>query len=339
MDRPFGYSGADETAFGRRVLRLVVSNDESCHEPGDPLCPVKAKRLPLDADATLDEAISRILSNCLAHFSANAPILRKTGDPEAVHQLRVALRRLRAFLSLLKRAVPSLDLTEITARAKVVARSLGEARDWDVFREGLEKGPRGFLTDEPAFFALLDAVELRRHHAREAARAVLAEPATKQMLRGLRRLIARRPWRESDKRTQAKASARVFAKKALDRLHRRAMKRCSGLASLPPEVRHGARIALKKARYAAEFFESLFDAKPARAYLRELSAVQDRLGEDNDRATAKRLLLEITQTDTAQDTLRAACFLRGWSGHAQHQSGSAAAQMERRLRKLKPFWR
>ncbi len=339
MDRPFGFSGADETAVGRRVLRLVVSNDESCHEPGEPLRPVKAKSLPLDADVTLDEAISRILSNCLAHFSANAPVLRKTGDPEAVHQLRVSLRRLRAFLGLLKHAVPTLDLTEVTAHAKAVARSLGEARDWDVFREGLEKGPRGFLTDEPAFFALLDAVELRRHHAREAARAVLAEPTTEQLLRGLRRLITRRPWREHDKRTQAKGSARAFATKALDRLHRRAMKRCSGIASLPPEARHNARIALKKTRYAAEFFESLFDAKSARAYLRDLSAIQDRLGEDNDRTTAARLLHEITQTDSAQDTMRAVCFLRGWSSHAHHQSGGPAAQMQRRLRKLKPFWR
>ncbi len=339
MDRPFDYSGADEPAVGRRVLRLVVSNDESRHEPGGPRRPAKAKSLPLDADVTLDEAITRILSNCLAHFSANAPVLQKTGDPEAVHQLRVALRRLRAFLSLLKRTVPTLDLADITNHAKAVARVLGEARDWDVFREGLEKGPRGFLTDEPAFFALLDAVELRRHHAREAARAVLAEPATEQLLRALRRLIARRPWREHAKRTQVKASARAFAAKALDRLHRRAMKRCSGIASLPPEARHNARIALKKTRYAAEFFESLFDTKSARAYLRDLSAVQDRLGEDNDRATAARLLHEITQTDSAQDTMRAVCFLRGWSGHAQHQSASPAAQMERRLRNLKPFWR
>jgi len=54
---------------------------------------------------------------------------------------------------------------------------------------------------------------------------------------------------------------------------------------LSPERRHEARIALKKARYGAEFFESLFSGKDARAYLRDLAMIQDQLGDENDRAT------------------------------------------------------
>ncbi|MFY9629751.1 MAG: CHAD domain-containing protein [Methylocystis sp.] len=336
MDRPLGCSGKDDAVVGRRSLRLVASNGEISGGPGGP---VKAKRLALDPQDTQDEAIARILSNCLDHFTANAPALRAIGDPEAVHQSRVALRRLRAFLGLLKQAMPTLDLSATAAQAKAIAGALGDTRDWDVLREGLEKGPRSFLGDEPAFYALLDEIELRRHQARDAARAAISSPQTYRFVNELRQIIARRPWREHGKDTGAKGSARALAIKALNRLHRRAVKKCDGVASFPPERRHEARIALKKARYGAEFFESLFSGKDARAYLRDLAMIQDQLGDENDRATAARLLKEITEADVAQKTMRAAWFLEGWRARADSQSGGAVRLAERRLRKLKPFWR
>jgi hypothetical protein len=67
--------------------------------------------------------------------------------------------------------------------------------------------------------------------------------------------------------------------------------------------------------------------------------IQDQLGDENDRATAARLLKEITEADVAQKTVRAAWFLEGWRARADSQSGGAVRLAERRLRKLKPFWR
>ena len=289
---------------------------------------------------SFDGAIGRILGDCLDHFAVNIPALRQTGDAEAVHQLRVALRRLRAFLGLLKRVVPAnLELASAATRARIIASALGEARDWHVLRDGLERGPREFLREEPGFFALLDAVELRRLRALEAARAMIVSPTTQQFVRELRGLISRRAWREGSMGLEGKGSARAFAVKALNRLHRRAVKCCEGVAALEPEQRHKARIALKKARYAAEFFESLFCQKTARVYLRGLATIQDQLGEDNDRRTAARLLSEITAEDASKETLRAICFLRGWRAQAQQRGLIAMKESERRLRRLKPFWR
>ena len=68
------------------------------------------------------------------------------------------------------------------------------------------------------------------------------------------------------------------------------------------ERRHAARIALTKTRYAAEFFESLFGRSEARTYLRRLAAIQEALGEDNDRRAAERLLGEVTMNDAALET-------------------------------------
>ncbi len=340
MDRPLGCLGSDGAASAASALRLVASDGEIVGAPRQSAVSMKAARLSLSPGDSFDDAIARILGDCLDHFVANIPALQETGDAEAVHQLRVALRRLRAFFGLLKRVTPpSRELANVATRAKTIAGALGEARDWHVFREGLERGPREFLRDEPGFFALLDAVELRRLRALEAARAAIAAPMTQQFVRELRGLISHRAWRDSVSGLEQKGSARAFAVRALNRLHKRSVKRCEGVAAMRPEDRHRARIALKKTRYAAEFFESLFCQKPARAYLRGLANIQDQLGEDNDRATAARLLREITAEDAAQETMRAVCFLQGWRAQAQQQSVIALKESEKRLRRLKPFWR
>ncbi len=340
MDRLLGCPGPDGAASSERALRLVASDGEIVGRGGKAAVPVKSERLALSADDSFDHAIGRILGDCLDHFAANIPALRQTGDAEAVHQLRVALRRLRAFLGLLKRVVPANpELANAATRARIIASALGEARDWHLLCEGLEQGPREFLRDEPGFFALLDAVELRRLRALEAARAMIVSPTTQQFVLELRGLISRRAWREGSRGLEEKGSARAFAVKALNRLHKRAVKCREGVAALEPEQRHKARIALKKARYAADFFESLFCQKTARVYLRGLATIQDQLGEDNDRRTAARLLSEITAEDASQETLRAICFLRGWRAQAQQRGLIAMKESERRLRRLKPFWR
>ena len=83
----------------------------------------------------------------------------------------------------------------------------------------------------------------------------------------------------------------------------------------------------------------MFCQKTARVYLRGLATIQDQLGEDNDRRTAARLLSEITAEDASKETLRAICFLRGWRAQAQQRGLIAMKESERRLRRLKPFWR
>lgn len=342
MDRPAGSSVANRAATWSGPLRLVASNqpgDNGLQQPGGGHAPVKAGDIALDRRASLDEAVVEILSSSLDHFVANWPALRESSDPEAVHQMRVALRRLRAALGLLKRAVPCLEFETAAARAKTIATTLGEARDWDVFRESLEAGPRGQLNDEPSFYALLDAVELRRAQAHEIARGVVAEKATKQFVADLRRALMSKAWRGDGRRTGNRRSAQDFAAKALDRLHRRAVKKCKGLAALAPEERHQARIALKKTRYAAEFFERLFGARRrARTYLRAIGKIQEYLGADNDMATATRLLREI-EADGGGKTTFAAGFVRGWRAREQEQGASAAKKSAKIVKRLEPFWR
>ena len=307
---------------------------------------VKARPLSLPDDASLDTAIELALTSCLDHFVANWPTQNGPAASEGVHQMRVALRRLRAGAGVLKRALQSKGLETAAARAKQIAAKLGEARDLDVFSENLQTGPFARLVGEPSFYALLDAVECRRRKAHDQVRALIEQPQTRQFVNGLRATLTKRQWTSRNvdgtvaiSASDAPGSARRFAEQALDRLHRRAIKKCRGLAARSEEERHLARIALKKTRYAAEFFQSLFkEEECAHAYIRGVTKIQDQLGLANDVATATRLLDEIDAADRSE-TAYAAGFVRGWHAHAQEFAAKGAGKSEKAMKKLEPFWR
>jgi triphosphatase len=305
--------------------------------------PVKGCAPALDPEISLDDALASIICAALDHFVANCPALRIGADAECVHQMRVALRRLRACLSFARRRFPGAPALEAgAARARALANALGEARDWDVFCENLDQGPRQRLAHEPSFYALLDAMELRRAAAYDNARALIAAPATRQFALDLRQAAARHAWREQAPAdapsSDAPGSAKAFATRTLERLHRRAVKKCEDLAALPPEGRHAARISLKKARYAAEFFQSLFDERAAaKKYLRTIAKIQDSLGADNDLAIGARLIRRAAGDDPK--TAFAAGFLRGWQEQAGEAQRRRNRKNERLARRLEPFWR
>ena len=318
----------DPLASRRAALRLVVS-------PAPPAAH-KAPPVKLLASDSAEDAAVCIFSSALDHFEANIPPLRAGEGAEAVHQMRVALRRLRAAIGLFSEALSGPALDAARERAKNLASILGAARNWDVFCEMLEGGPSDALANEPGFYALLDAVELRRAIGHRAAREEIDDERTEVFVAQFRKAIANRDWTAAP-RAQDEKSAKDFARSALTRLRKRVLKKSKGLARLTAEERHEARIALKKARYGAEFFQSLFqDRKEAEAYSASLAKMQDGLGVFNDMETANALLDEIDTEGGA--TLRASGFVRGWFAHAAQAGTTHARKSEKRLKKLEPFW-
>ena len=123
----------------------------------EPSEPVRADDPALRRDTTLDEAIAAVMRNCLAHFLSNLPALGAGDKVEAVHQMRVAMRRLRSALDLFGRALPHAEFEALRAESKRIAAVLGEARDWDVFVERLRDGALARFAGEPGFDRLVAA--------------------------------------------------------------------------------------------------------------------------------------------------------------------------------------
>jgi CHAD domain-containing protein len=296
----------------------------------------KAKPVKLLKSDSVEDAAVCVFSAALDHFEANIPVFLGAQSAESVHQMRVALRRLRAAMGLFRGALSGETLETARDRARSLGSTLGDARNRDVFHDMLSQGPGPALGgDDPSLRALLDALERRRAVAYRVARDAVGGKETEVFLADFRKAIASRDW-EPALGAADEGSAVDFAREALTRLRKRVLKKSKNLAERSPEERHQARIALKKARYGAEFFESLFDRRAAADFSATLAKMQDRLGAFNDMAMAGRLLDDIDRDGAA--SLRASGFVRGWFAHSAQDAVDHARRSEKRLRELKPFW-
>lgn len=280
--------------------------------------PVRAGPVEIEGDAPADAALSRIALACLEQIAANAPGLVADADPEWVHQMRIGTRRLRSCVALAAPYLAAARLEPLIAEIRWLAQALGHARDWDVFAtETLPPFVAQFAADPaigPGLPRLRARTARRRGAARAAARAAVGSPRFQQLVLGIGAMCNARRASGPDENATAEPSpvpgVTEFARKLLQRRHRKLAKRGGALADGTPGERHAVRIAAKKLRYAAEFFVPLFPRKRARAYVKSLAALQDVLGRANDAATAARLVAELG--GDAREPATAA--LAGWIG-------------------------
>jgi triphosphatase len=93
---------------------------------------VKATQVALTPDYSRQVAFQAIARACLRQLVANQPATLR-GDPEGLHQMRVALRRLRAAISLFADMLLDPQTEEMKAQFKWITQELGPARELDVF--------------------------------------------------------------------------------------------------------------------------------------------------------------------------------------------------------------
>ncbi|MGE0094676.1 MAG: CHAD domain-containing protein [Alphaproteobacteria bacterium] len=260
----------------------------------------------LAQDVTLDGAwnarrgFAAVLRNCLDQFAANEIAFTAGGGSEAIHQLRVAIRRMRAAFSAFSSALPSDEVSDFRADLQWLQQIFGPLRDWDVFCNETLSAFRSALPHHDALRELSSDARAARGQALIAAREALAS-----VRHGLFQVRLER-WLEKDDGVQGPRLGE-FAAKALAKRDRKLHRAGKNLNGSTPERLHDIRIAAKKARYAAEFFRDLFGGKAARKYLRALRRIQDGLGAMNDANMARRLVNEVRPGDREISAL-----LDGW---------------------------
>ncbi len=294
--------------LGPRAVRLAGGPPPVVHKAGAELA----------GEPSLDEAVEAIISACLEQFLANWPVFFDGDEVAAVHQMRVAMRRLRSALGLFYRALPATEFLALRDEAKRIANVLGGARDWDVFMAMLRDGPAAAFPDEAGFAALEAQCLAHRQAGYAQARALLEDPATSRFLLMAEAFIARRGWRNglpAEVLPRLAEPAKAFGAQALQRLHRKLRKRGKHLARLAAHDRHGVRIELKKLRYAAEFFGALLEHQQRlRQFHQAASGLQEELGKLNDMAAAQTLALRLY--GDSPEASRALGIVLGWTAHA-----------------------
>ncbi|MGX7707728.1 CYTH and CHAD domain-containing protein [Methylobacterium sp. Gmos1] len=305
---------------------------------------VKAEPVPLDPDMTAAQAFQAVALACLRQTRLNETVLLARRDVEALHQLRVSLRRLRSAFSLFGGVIEDRRMPAIKAEVKRLSESFGHARNLDVYLGKTLPRERERRPDENGLLILERHLETERAVAHEAVRAVLESREWRDCLLDLVAWIEAGPWLGPDNPHAARRDgpAKAFASEELERRRRQVKKRGRHLADLDPEARHQVRIAAKKLRYGAEFFAALYSGKKATkrhaAFVEALADLQDHLGDLNDIATAHTLAAELARGAPEGAVFAAGMATADTEARSQHLLAEAAKAHEA-LIDVRPFWR
>lgn len=258
--------------------------------------PPAARRLgapTLPANGSIADGFSHALghlTDVILHHSPGAA--DPTSTPEPVHQMRVAVRRLRSTITVFREVFPAEPMSIVGHSLQALAHALGPAREWDVFMTETATAVSAVLPDDPRLMRLSNAAQKRREEAHATLSAYLQGSEFRLLGIELAWLAATREW-HSDATVDPEALAQPLSAFAAAGLQRRLKKlRAAGenIEELDIPALHGLRLRAKRMRYAAEIMAPLFPPKPTRRFIERLSLLQARLGVLNDGAVAAHLM-------------------------------------------------
>jgi triphosphatase len=297
------------TSLAAEGIAMATGQTASPRHEGAPVLP--------DTALNVAAALSHILGHLLDVILANAAHANRLDDEgaEAVHQMRVAVRRARSALSIFRPALPSGDLDGVSALLKDLGSRLGPTRDWDVFADETAPAVLAALPGDERLGRLVAAADRRRRECRKTLAAYLAGPDFRQFGISLAWFVEARFWhppkpdvvKEPDvangpelasgpdlpNRPEPFPALTEFAAQVLQHRWKKLISAGKGIDELDMPALHGVRLRAKRARYVAEMFASMHHGKSAHRYIRRLSALQQRLGVMNDGAVATHLLAEL----------------------------------------------
>jgi triphosphatase len=298
------------------AMLAEVPADEPAVRTGVPAALTDVAAALTGVPAALAHIIGHLTDVILA-FAPLTATLDATGS-EAVHQMRVAVRRARSAVSIFRSAVEPGALDSINDSLRSLGRQLGPSRDWDVFSDETMPVIREALPGDSRLERLAAAVARRRREHRSALSAYLASAEFRKLGIELAwftaTLSARAPT------VDQAASLSGFSAAVLQHRWKKLLSSGKRMQQMDIPALHGVRLRAKRARYAAEMFATLYHGKTAHRFIRRLSALQQRLGVLNDGAVATHLLEE----------------LGGAGGRHSYAAGVVAGFLAARAGKIRP---
>ncbi|HEY3786424.1 MAG TPA: CHAD domain-containing protein [Steroidobacteraceae bacterium] len=332
-----------------RALVKVLRNDCSLRPATDskyalglksvglaPAPPPQFSPATVDASMRIEEVARANLRRYWSAWLAHEPGARLGDDPEALHDLRVAGRRLDATLRQFGAYLP-VTLRRLSQTLKKVMRALGEARDFDValaeleqFSSALAQGDRNSV--EP----LQQHLHTERAHARARMLAILDSTSVQRDFGKLTLTLTEPP--SSAQPSSVQTAADVASQMIRDR-YRKMRKKADRLGRLSSmEAYHEVRGRVKKLRYALDSVAALY-GKPADDMLRALRRWQESLGVQHDAHVASGRLQALASAPPKglpPETL----FLMGrLAEHYAACAGKARKRFTKAYRKVRGRWK
>jgi triphosphatase len=308
--------------------------------------PHKAGDVELGTHTSVGEAFADVLSHCLRHAIANEDAILRAQNPEGVHQMRVALRRLRSAISAFGKPLRTKEIARLRGEAKWLADVLGEARNYDVFLAETLSPLRTTRPTDENLELLERLLKAEREEAWRKTTAALTSTRYRLFMIDLGCAIACEAWRNDETDPEAAvilaSTVQSHARRILNKRLAKASELGKRIKELEPTERHELRIQLKKLRYAGEFFESLFPAKTTSAYLKKVADLQQIFGDLNDAATSDEIIERTLASDhDPKDRVAlawAAGIVTGWHSVRVKEAWTHAQERWKALEKATPFW-
>lgn len=333
-------------------LPAIVPNESPVEAAGSWQRAQKAPPSLLPPGINVSDAFRLTIVQCRWHVAANATVFVESREPEAIHQLRVGLRRLRVALTCFGGEFRTPQFEAVRLRAKDLAQQLAPARDLDVFLSELFEPVAGANGSQEAFAVIRRRAEEARKRAFGEALAAVSGPRLRMFMREVSDITDGRGWpfpphQGNHALTGVHAydvPAETIAERILSHRYNQARKHARHLDRLTSAERHALRIELKKLRYTAEFYVPFFDAGRAKKFLSRLARMQDVLGAVNDVAVAKQILEKLVATAEAADGVSAnevsfaAGLIYGWHLERAAHTWREAVRRWKKFARSGAFW-
>ena len=232
-----------------------------------------------------EQSIASAALDIVSAEAAKAPDLKAavlaTDEPEAVHNLRVSIRRIRSAIRALGPYLAS-AVSDLDEPFHKLFEELGQVRDFDITC-GVWKQ---LGTPDPGGSEVLDHLQAARASAKLLLTVSLAKDGP---LDALGQAVRKNPVVTPAALKPSLLVAPDLVKAAYDSAHQavRKLKKDS-----PPEDIHRVRRRVKRLRYTVEFFAEAY-GKPAEKLIEHLKGLQDLLGEHQDSLLVARILREL----------------------------------------------
>ena len=285
---------------------------------------------------SVSAGLHQIIGALLSHLTANiAPAL--AGDPEALRQMRGALRNLRAALRLFAPMLAQIERTRFDGPLRQFAQTLGAARDWDVF----------CLQTLPAAIFDLPDVDWKELSALAGQKRATKHATVHEAICGpqfTRLILNLALWAETCKSTPLDIGTKQLNKRLskiapalLDKIAEKADRAGRHLGRLPMPELHDFRKALDRLNVAVRFLGSAYPKSAVTAYRKRSDAVRDIIGAANDAEVTKALALDLA-ADGGPAVSACAAALTTWAGQRQKSALTGLKQAARRFRTGPAFW-
>ena len=259
------------------------------------MSPAKAQSVKITNDMSLEEFFDTVRKECVRHALVNASQLASEEGflPEHIHQLRVALRRLRTALKLFSR-VQKFELQTWSDQAKFLAAQLGKNRDIDVMSESI--WPELRKINAPL-------VEFSAHEGVQSPALIVRERKIQSWFLELIGRDLQSPEKTTQQNTQPHWSAIL---PVIIKWQKKCAKHAKNFASLTVEERHELRKKMTRLRYSLEFIEKECKTSKFQQFSKVLARAQNELGTYNDLQVALENYRAIVTKEPA------AWFAVGW---------------------------